>query len=64
MNIKISLKNDRGYKWFTNDKIYVKGYLFDERNSLYRNENLLNYFLDVNSEDKFIDKLKANGFLL
>ncbi|MDD6211421.1 MAG: asparagine synthase-related protein [Bacteroidales bacterium] len=62
--IKISLRSDRhyGYKWFSCEGIYVKGYLFTGDGTLYREENLLSYFKDVDSRESFLEKItKATG---
>jgi len=60
VNIKLNLNN--GYQWFSKDGIYVKGYCFDENNILWDEEKLIEYFLDVDNENKFQKKLlNANG---
>jgi len=60
--LTVKLNHNHGYKWFCQDEIYVKGYLFDNDNNLLENEKLVNYFLEVGSEEEFKDKLiEANG---
>jgi hypothetical protein len=39
-----------GFKWFCKNGIYVKGYLFDRNNILYRNDKLVEYFDGIKSE--------------
>lgn len=59
----VNLMVSRGFRWFYRDHIYVKGYLFDRDNKLYKNEELLDYFSDIESEMDFKDRLiNANGF--
>ncbi len=58
--MEINLKNNSGYKWFSNGNIYVKGYLYDTNNKLYADQQLIDYFLI--DKCSFEDKLKgANG---
>lgn len=58
----IILNNNSGFRWFNNSKCYTRGYIYDEANKLYRNEELVQYFSDVNNENEFRNKLKnANG---
>lgn len=60
--MSIMLNNNIGFKWFNNNKYYVKGYLYDETNKLYKNEELINYFDGVNNAYEFREKLEeANG---
>lgn len=57
--MKIELKNNNGFKWYSSENIWVKGYLFDEQNNYYSGEELLNYF-DLNS-DMYSQLNKING---
>jgi asparagine synthase (glutamine-hydrolysing) len=62
LDIKIQLNHNYGYKWYSLNGIYVKGYIFSEDNHLYDNANLIEYFKDVSNENEFKIKLKkANG---
>lgn len=47
--MKIELKNNNGFKWYSNQNIWIKGYFFDEKNNFYSGNKLLNYF-DLNSD--------------
>ena len=64
MNLKILVNNDknRGFNWYSSDNVLVKGYFFDEKNNFYEKENLLKYFVNCNTKEKFVNKVKdANG---
>ncbi|MCF6306852.1 MAG: asparagine synthase C-terminal domain-containing protein [Flavobacteriaceae bacterium] len=53
----IHLKYNNGYKWFSNEEDYVKGYIFDN-DILYKDENLLEYFSKIKNVSDFKDKIK------
>lgn len=58
----IKLDYNYGFKWFIKNNTYVKGYIFDENNKLYKDEELVDYFIDVKNQDDFNKKLiNANG---
>jgi asparagine synthase (glutamine-hydrolysing) len=58
----IILENNKGCKWYTRNNIYAKGYLFDDKNNLYRNQELIAYFQGAGESGNFLHKLKhANG---
>lgn len=60
--MKIDLQHNKGFNWFDNKVIYVKGYIFDKNNKLFKEEGLLNYFKNIESVADFETKLKeANG---
>lgn len=60
--MKIELKNNNGFQWYSSENIWVKGYIFDTENKLYEKEKLLEYFSKVKNLDEFEEKLKnANG---
>jgi asparagine synthase (glutamine-hydrolysing) len=60
--IEIELKHNYGFKWFEDKGVYVKGYLFDENNQIFQNQNLISYFDTVKTIEEFEEKLKnANG---
>ena len=59
----IFLEYNYGFKWYKKDDMYIKGYLFDDNDVLYKEDKLINYFVEVNSKKEFENKLlKANGF--
>lgn len=60
--MKIELKNNNGFKWYSSKNIWVKGYFFDTDNKLYENDSLLSYFSTIKNSDDFEEKLKnTNG---
>lgn len=60
--IKIDLKYNYGFKWYQKDGIYVKGYLFDNENKLYQNEDLISYFTAIHDYHSFREKMiNAHG---
>lgn len=42
--MKIELKNNNGFKWYSSETIWIKGYFHDEFNNYFSGKNLLNYF--------------------
>jgi asparagine synthase (glutamine-hydrolysing) len=63
VDYEIQLKNNKGFNWYNIGDIWAKGYIFDEVNNLYQNEELINYFDSVETEEDFKEKLRrANGF--
>ena len=60
--INVQLSYNKGYKWFTKDGIFVKGYLFTPDNQWLRGNDLIRYFQDVQYFTDFQQKLQqANG---
>ena len=56
------LKNDAGFKWYENQGILVKGFIFDEQGNFYINDKINVFFKDVGNINSFRRKLeKANG---
>ena len=61
-NLQINLNYNYGYRWYSNNNIKVKGYIYDEKNVIYKNENLLNYFENISTEEEFRNAISnANG---
>lgn len=60
--LKVNLKHNKGFKWFTAGSVWVKGYLFDEGGRLYSEQNLTEYFASVTDELSFRQRIaEANG---
>lgn len=60
--LNLQLNYNYGYKWYSSNKVYVKGYLFDKNNNLLEKDSLINYFTNINNEEEFIQKLiNTNG---
>ena len=61
-NLQINLNYNYGYRWYSNNNVKAKGYIFDKKNFLYEKENLLNYFININTEEEFRNAISnANG---
>ncbi|MFC1541688.1 7-cyano-7-deazaguanine synthase, partial [Candidatus Latescibacterota bacterium] len=62
MMVKVQLEFNHGFRWFEKNGIYVKGYVFDKNNILYRNSGLADYFSGCATEEEFRKKIEhANG---
>ncbi|MDR2087403.1 MAG: hypothetical protein LBP72_09555, partial [Dysgonamonadaceae bacterium] len=60
--INVRLFYNKGYKWFSENGIFVKGYLFTSDNRLLRGKELADYFSAVPSFADFQAKIQdANG---
>lgn len=60
--IDILLKNPKPNQWFTNDNAYVRGFIFDENNKFYSNDDLLELFSGFQELDELENIVKnANG---
>ena len=60
--MKISLKNNKGFSWFSNKTTSVKGYFFDDKNNFYEKEKSVSFFENIQDENQFIEILKTiNG---
>ena len=58
---KINLQYNKGFKWNDSKNIHSKGYLFDNKDSLYQGENL-NIYFNCKLEEDFKNKIiMANG---
>jgi asparagine synthase (glutamine-hydrolysing) len=55
-------ENNKGCRWHNIKEIYAKGCLFNNKNKLFRNHELITYFDGVKDAAHFMQKLKdANG---
>ncbi len=60
--ICIDLKNNKGYTWYSDETVWVKGTALNSKNESLQEESLLNYFKNTRSEEEFKEKLLAlNG---
>ena len=60
--MNISLKINKGFKWFSNESIFIKGYFYDEKNVFYEKEKALKYLLSIKTKDDFLKLIsKING---
>lgn len=56
-------KHNKGFQWYSNNNTFAKGYLYDEQNKLFADEQIIQYFDKVTTVELFQKKLKAaNGF--
>jgi len=61
-NHQLYLNNNSGFKWYHSQHIYVKGFIFDKKNTYYEKENLLKYFESVETFEDFNGLVEeANG---
>lgn len=60
--MNISLKINKGFIWYSNESIFIKGYFFDRKNNFYQKENALIFLDKITSKEEFINKVKEiNG---
>jgi len=57
----INLKYNLGFQWYSENKLYVKGYLFDKNNKLRRAAELLLYFSNIRNAADFENRLKSTN---
>jgi asparagine synthase (glutamine-hydrolysing) len=58
----IQLFHNKGFSWYTESEISVKGYLFDNLNNFIYGEQLINYFSGISSFPDFEERVSfANG---
>jgi len=59
---QILLKNNKGFQWYSNETVFIKGCFFDSENNYYEKGNLISFFTYINNEAKFINTIKEiNG---
>ncbi|MFC2090850.1 hypothetical protein ACFLT1_08745, partial [Bacteroidota bacterium] len=59
---KILCSENKGFNWYSDAGVYVKGFLFDPAGNYYENDALLRYFGDEDSYDSLKRKAaSANG---
>jgi len=60
--IHIRLAYNKGYRWFSKNDVFVKGYIFISENRLLKEDLLIDYFSEIQSFAEFQSKLQqANG---
>lgn len=60
--INIRLANNKGYKWFNKNDIFVKGFIITPDNRLLRENDFINYLFALNNFSDFYEKIQqANG---
>lgn len=62
MKTKIYLINNYGFKWYKDENVHVKGYIFDKHDVFRKGKRLTRYFKSVTNEAEFRKKLtEADG---
>jgi len=57
----INLILNKGFHWFSNENISVKGCFFDNENNFYEKEKLLNYFANIRTFEGFYKKISSTN---
>lgn len=58
----ITLNNNKGFHWYKNKSVFVKGSFFDTENRFYENENALSFLNTIKTKEGFITTIKElNG---
>lgn len=56
------LINRKGFQWYSNEIIFIKGCFFDSKNNYYEKEKLISFFKNIKNEEQFINHIKdING---
>lgn len=58
MNTEIIINHNKGYKWYALGDIYFRGYLIESDGTLYKKNEAIRYFHDVEDLDSLRSKLK------
>lgn len=53
--IKSDFIINKGFKWYTNNIVFVKGFLFNSDNHFYEKEELLELFININRKDDLLN---------
>lgn len=60
--VEIILNYNNGFKWYSNNTIFIKGYFFDENNNFYENEAAISYFKGIYNKKLFLERIQSiNG---
>lgn len=63
--MSVYCKHNKGFQWHSDNNTFAKGYLYDEQNKLFADEQIIQYFDKVTTVENFQNKLKsANGFFI
>lgn len=55
----LTLINNKGFSWFTNQKVSFKGYFFDKNNVYYEKEKAIDYLSTITSKELFLSTIKS-----
>jgi len=56
--IKTEFVYNKGFKWYTEDNVSVKGFLYDAENNFYEKKSFLHFVKKIDSKDKLLQVLK------
>ena len=56
--IKTEFVYNKGFKWYTEDNVSIKGFLYDAENNFYEKESFLHFVKKIDSKDKLLQVLK------
>jgi asparagine synthase (glutamine-hydrolysing) len=60
--MKITLKNNKGFSWYNNESVFLKGSFFDDKNRFYEKEDALIFLSNIDSKKDFLKIIKSlNG---
>ena len=60
--MKIKLQDKKGFKWYSNGGIYVKGFIYDQSGKYYQGAQLLDFFSNITRPQLFKEVIqKLNG---
>jgi asparagine synthase (glutamine-hydrolysing) len=63
--MSIYCRYNKGFQWYSSKNTFAKGYLYDEQNKLFADEQIIQYFDKATTVEIFQKKLRtANGFFL
>lgn len=55
--MEIIIKNNSGFKWYNNSRVYVKGYVVDKEGVCYKGDSLIDIFNRLQTKDDFINMI-------
>ncbi|MCK4922404.1 MAG: hypothetical protein KAS71_15230 [Bacteroidales bacterium] len=59
---RVFLQNNGGFKWYSSQDCFVKGYILDTKGELYLGDRLIDYFKEIDSFVDFEERVKyASG---
>jgi asparagine synthase (glutamine-hydrolysing) len=60
--MQIALKNNKGFSWYKNESVFIKGYFFDPNNIFYQEEKAVLFLNKITTKEDFINTIKEiNG---
>ena len=60
--MQLSLKNNLGFSWYQNERVFIKGYFFDNQNNFFEKENAVKLVSYIKSKHQFLEFINTiNG---